>query len=299
MSSGLPEEEVMDFSALKRGGVMRQVEPGRFALRLHVISGDLTSEHLASIADIARHFGRGEVHLTARQGVEIPHVSQHDLARAKAALASAGLELGACGPRVRTVTGCQGSRVCPHGLVETRSVCAAIDSAFAGLELPHKLKFGVSGCPNSCLKPQENDIGVMGVVEPRFDPELCSHCMVCTTVCETGGVIDGDGEPALVLADCNGCGDCIASCPGDALQIARRGYGLYLGGRVGRHPKLGERYPGMIPDVDSLLKVLHALVDLFRSRGRGGERFGRMLDRIDPAEVKQAIEGALRSQESR
>ena len=28
--------------------------------------------------------------------------------------------------------------------------------------LPHKFKIGISGCPNGCTKPKENDLGIMG-----------------------------------------------------------------------------------------------------------------------------------------
>ncbi|MFR0781422.1 MAG: hypothetical protein ACLSHP_00200 [Coprococcus sp.] len=28
--------------------------------------------------------------------------------------------------------------------------------------LPHKFKFGVTGCQNNCLKAEENDVGIKG-----------------------------------------------------------------------------------------------------------------------------------------
>jgi len=287
------DAQPLDFAALKRGGIMRQVEPGRFSLRLHVVAGSLDSAKLRAVAEAADRYGRGEVHLTARQGVEIPHVLHENIGDVRRALAAVGLELGACGPRVRTVTGCQGAAVCPHGLVETGELCMRIDREFAGQELPHKLKFGVSGCVNSCIKPQENDIGVMGAVEPTIRLDDCNGCMVCESVCETGALTEEDGFPRIDAAKCSLCGECIAACPTDTIA-GRRGYALHLGGRIGRHPKLGERFGGLVPGMDELFRAFHALLALYRAKGRRSERFGAMLDRLDRASIESLVEGALR-----
>ena len=280
----------IDYPSLKRGGVMRQTTPGLFVARLHVVAGNLDAAALEAIAGIARRHGDGTVHLTSRQGVEIPHVPYARVEALRAELKQAGLELGACGPRVRTVTGCQGSAVCVHGLVETRGLCEEIDRRFAGRELPHKLKFGVSGCRNSCLKPQENDLGIMGAVEPGLRAAGCTSCMACVAACESLALF-GDGlHPLVDLERCNHCGNCIASCPSDAMVEDRKGYVLYLGGRIGRAPKLGERYGGLFADVAGLMRALEALVELYRREGRGGERFGVMLERLDRREVEALIE---------
>ncbi|MBI5543395.1 MAG: coenzyme F420 hydrogenase, partial [Deltaproteobacteria bacterium] len=130
-------DPLIDHAALKRGGLMPQVTPGLFSLRLRLVAGDLDASRLRAIADIAQRHGNGSVHLTSRQGIEIPFVPLEHIEAVRGELAAAGLELGACGPRVRTVTGCQGAAVCPHGLVETKAICEAIDRHFAGMELPH------------------------------------------------------------------------------------------------------------------------------------------------------------------
>jgi anaerobic sulfite reductase subunit C len=282
----------IDLAALKRGGIMRQVTPGLFSLRLHVVAGNLDSSRLKAIAEVADRHGNGTVHLTSRQGVEIPFVPQQKISAVRAELALAGLELGACGPRVRTVTGCQGAAVCPHGVIETGPLCEAIDRRFAGRELPHKLKLGVAGCSNSCLKPQENDIGIMGVTEPEVDRGTCTGCLVCQASCEQQALNVEDGFPILDPAKCSQCGDCIASCPEDSLRAGRRGYALFLGGRIGRHPKLGERYPGLFQTTEELFRVLEALIGLYRSQGRPSERFGPMLERLPRPEVSRVIESA-------
>jgi len=55
---------------------------------------------------VARKYGRREVFLTARQGIEIPRVRFCDIEAARKELAEAGLALGPCGPHFRTVSAC-------------------------------------------------------------------------------------------------------------------------------------------------------------------------------------------------
>ena len=37
-----------------------------------------------------------------------------------------------------------------------------LDERYFARELPHKFKFGVTGCQNNCLKAEENDVGIKG-----------------------------------------------------------------------------------------------------------------------------------------
>ncbi|MBP2669878.1 MAG: nitrite and sulphite reductase 4Fe-4S region, partial [Deltaproteobacteria bacterium] len=93
-----------DYKELKKGGMMRQAEAGLFSVRLHVVGGRLDTKQLQAIHDAADRFGRGEVHLTTRQGVEIPNVPHDSLSALKEHLAPSGVGVGVCGPTVRTVT---------------------------------------------------------------------------------------------------------------------------------------------------------------------------------------------------
>ena len=61
----------IDYSALKKGGFMRQKQKGYFSLRIQVVGGNLTSENIRAVADVADKYGKGYVHMTSRQGVEI------------------------------------------------------------------------------------------------------------------------------------------------------------------------------------------------------------------------------------
>jgi dissimilatory sulfite reductase (desulfoviridin) alpha/beta subunit len=96
------------YAALKKGGFMRQVQKDKFSMRLKVTGGQMGSAQLDKISEVAKKYGKGYVHFTARQGIEIPFIDLADIEKVKQDLASADVSIGVCGPRVRTVTACQG-----------------------------------------------------------------------------------------------------------------------------------------------------------------------------------------------
>ena len=83
----------VDYAALKAGGFMRQKQKNTFSLRLRVVGGTLTTEQLSTIVAVAKQYGHDYVHLTSRQGVEIPFIKLEDIEEVKAALAAGGLAL--------------------------------------------------------------------------------------------------------------------------------------------------------------------------------------------------------------
>ena len=147
-----------DYAALKKGGFMRQKQKNNFSLRIRVVGGHLDAKQLAKVAEVSEKYGEGYVHLTSRQGVEIPFIKLDQIDEVKAALAEGDVVPGVCGPRVRTITACQGAAICPSGCIDTYALAEELDERYFGRELPHKFKFGVTGCQNNCLKAEENDV---------------------------------------------------------------------------------------------------------------------------------------------
>ena len=278
--SGAPVSAVVDYKTLKAGGFMRQREAGLFAMRLHVVGGHLTAAQLARVAEVSTRYGRGDVHLTARQGVEIPYVPLESLKDAQAELEAAGLSMGACGPRVRTVTACQGASVCSHGVVETAAAATEIDARYYVRQMPHKFKFTLTGCINNCMKVQENDIGLMGVVEPQWVDDACDRCGICVAVCRSGALTEADDGIDIDRADCNNCGDCVASCPTDAWTAGRSGWQVWVGGKMGRVPMFARPLPGIVCSEDELFAVTEAVCSFYKRHGKPRERLGTTIERL-------------------
>jgi dissimilatory sulfite reductase (desulfoviridin) alpha/beta subunit len=283
-----------DFRELKKGGMMRQREAGLFSVRLHVVGGRLDTAQLRAIQEAADRFGRGAVHLTTRQGAEIPHVPLESLASLQAFLAQAGVPVGTCGPRVRTVTACQGSVVCPSGVIDSQDLAQALDTAFYGRPVPHKFKLAVTGCTNNCIKAEENDVGVKGWIEPRWAAADCTYCGLCEASCATRAIrVEAGVAVRLDGAACIGCGDCIQVCPTGSMAEAARGFRIFVGGKFGRVPRLGRRILPVLRTKEEVVRAASAVLESFRRHGVPGERFAETVDRIGLAALEAEVQAAV------
>lgn len=268
-----------DYAALKKGGFMRQKQKNNFSLRLRVVGGNLTSVQLAKIAEVAEKFGDGHVHMTSRQSVEIPFIKLDDIDEVKAALAEGGVEPGVCGPRVRTVTACQGAAICPSGCIDTYSLAKELDERYFARELPHKFKFGITGCQNNCLKAEENDLGIKGGIKVKWRESDCIGCGVCEKACRTGAVKIEDGKVIVDELKCNFCGRCFKACPTEAWDTVH-GYIVSFGGLFGNSINKGEAMIPFIEDKEKLMEICDAAIEFFAENAKPGERFKFTLDRV-------------------
>jgi len=283
----------IDYKELKKNGMMRQTQDGMFSVRLHITGGNLDTKQLRAIQEAADKFGSGEIHLTSRQGVEIPNVALDSLDALKEFLSTSGAGVGVCGPGVRTVTACQGSNVCPSGLADAPSLARTIDREFYGKPAPHKFKIGISGCPNNCLKAEENDFGIKGCVEPHLNNAGCSSCGMCETACYPGA-ISMNGDTLLIDHSlCIGCGKCIAVCPPGSLTEEARGFRIYVGGNFGRIPSLGKRILPLLKTEDEVLAAIAAALEFFRENGKPKERFRDTLQRTGFDALEIYVKGKM------
>ncbi|MDP2905482.1 MAG: hypothetical protein Q8O22_04190 [Candidatus Omnitrophota bacterium] len=160
----------IDYDGLKKRGFLRQKQDGFFVLRIRMSLGVYTLGQLQKLTEVSGKFGRGIVHATTRQGLEIPFIKFEDIAKAEEELRAAGIETGASGARLRAITVCPGNNWCKSGLVDTFSLYGRIEKELGlvcGMDLPHKFKIAISGCPNGCTRPQAAEIGIHGVIDPE------------------------------------------------------------------------------------------------------------------------------------
>jgi dissimilatory sulfite reductase (desulfoviridin) alpha/beta subunit len=157
--AAIPREQIV---SLKAQAMIAEKGASRFSVRLAVIGGHVEAGQLRTIATLAERFGDGSVHLTTRQGVEIPHVPFENLESLRTALVEAGLKLAAAGKCVRAIIACPGS-YCVHGLIDSQGLAQRLHARVGTRKgLPHKFKIGIAGCINACTKPKENDLGILG-----------------------------------------------------------------------------------------------------------------------------------------
>jgi len=158
----------INYDALKKKGFLRQRQDGFFILRTRGSLGNYSAEQLSALADISKKFGRGIIHTTTRQGMEIPFIKFEDIEAVEKDVKAAGIELGTSGPRVRATTCCPGNNWCKRGLINTFELFEKIEKDLnikCSMDLPHKLKIAISGCPNKCTRAEATEIGIHGQVD--------------------------------------------------------------------------------------------------------------------------------------
>jgi len=158
----------IDYDALKKRGFLRQKQEGYFILRLRRRYGVFENIHLQKIIGISHKYGKGLLHVTTRQGLEIPYIRYEDIEAVEWEVKNADIETGTSGPRLRTTTTCPGNNWCKSGLINTFSLYDRIEKELnirCAMDLPHKFKIAISGCPNTCTRPQQSEIGIHGAID--------------------------------------------------------------------------------------------------------------------------------------
>lgn len=74
-----------------------------------------------------------------------------------------------------------------------------LDERYFARELPHKFKFGVTGCQNNCLKAEENDVGIKGAAIVEWDEPSCINCGICEKTCRVDAISTKDGKIVLIM----------------------------------------------------------------------------------------------------
>ncbi len=170
---------------LEKGAVLQR-DNETYAIAPHIPGGIVNADTLRKIADIADKYHAQALKLTSSQRIAIVGLQEKDLDSVWAELEmKPGAAIGLC---VRSVKFCPGTTFCKRGQQDSVGVGMELDDLYHGMNLPNKLKIGVSGCPNSCAENHFRDIGIMGTpkgftiqvggkggIKPRIGDTLCQN----------------------------------------------------------------------------------------------------------------------------
>lgn len=267
---------------------------GITALRIRVPGGHLEAKHLSLIQEIADTYGNGTVHLTTRQGFELPGIKMEKIPEINEKifplLQMLGIPLndpqnGYPAAGTRNVSACIGNRVCPYANYDTTSLALKIERAIYPNDLHFKV--AVTGCPNDCIKAHMQDFGVICTTQPNYDENRCINCNACIEVCKqkAKGVLFTDN--ALIKGHdeslCIGCGECIIKCPTAARTRERkRFFKMVIMGRTGKkEPRLARTFLTNAAEevIIKVIKNTYAYVEKYIDKSLSKEHIGYILDR--------------------
>lgn len=265
-----------------------------FNVRVITRNGKITSDEHRAIAEAADRFGSGEAAMTTRLSIEIQGVKYENIDPMIEFLASHGLETGGTGPLVRPVVSCKGT-TCRFGLIDTYGLSEKIHERFYkgyhDVKLPHKFKIAVGGCPNNCVKPDLNDLGIIGQRVPEHDLEKCRGCKKCQVeaACPVGAAVLTDGKLNVDPELCNRCGRCKNTCPFGVTSSYVSGYKICIGGRWGKRTAQGIPLSKLFTSEEEVLEVIERVILLYRDEGNPGERFADTISRLGFDYVEEKI----------
>ncbi|MDY3908512.1 MAG: 4Fe-4S binding protein [Eubacterium sp.] len=283
-----------DIKRVKGLGFLNNKGTDLFNGRVITVNGKITAEQAKVIAEAAEKFGSGEMVFTTRLTVEVKGIHYDNIEPFREYVAKAGLETGGTGTKVRPIVSCKGT-TCQYGLYDTYDLSEKIHERFykgyREVKLPHKFKIATGGCPNNCVKPDLNDIGIVGQMVHAHNTELCKGCGKCQIElnCPMKAAKVVDGKIQVDESICNNCGRCIKFCPFHVNDEAVPGFKVYIGGRWGKKTAHGRALSKIFTSEDEVLNVVEKALLLFRDKGEPGERFADTISRIGFEEAEKLI----------
>jgi sulfite reductase (ferredoxin) len=155
------------FTTWQESNVLPQVQAGYAVATVALPLGDLTSQQMRALADIARHYNGGHTRTTVDQNIVLRWISQADLPALYTDLKAVGLaEAGAA--TLTDITACPGTDTCKLGIASSRGLAAELRHQIGARngsldDAVKHLKIKISGCFNSCGQHHVADIGFYGV----------------------------------------------------------------------------------------------------------------------------------------
>ena len=274
-----------DEKRVKALGFLSNKGTDNFSGRIITVNGKITAAQNICLSEAARLYGNGVVTLTSRLTIEVQGIPYDKIEDFRAYIAKEGLVTGGTGSKVRPVVSCKGT-TCQYGLIDTFGLSEEIHERFyngySDVKLPHKFKIAVGGCPNNCVKPNLNDLGVVGQMIPNYDEDFCNGCRKCFVeeACPIHAAKVIDGILTINTDECNNCGRCIGKCHFDAIEDGRVGYKVYIGGMWGKRVAHGKPLSKIFASEEETMDVIEKAILLYREQGKTGERFAQTIERL-------------------
>lgn len=285
-----PEEE----KRVKGLGFLNNKGTDNFSARVLTVNGKITAAQHRCIAEAAELFGNGNITFTTRLSIEVQGIPFDKIDDFRNYIAKEGLKTGGTGAKIRPIVSCKAT-TCKFGRLDSFAISEEMHHRFFegynDVALPHKFKMAVGGCPNNCMKPDLNDMGIVGQLIPTHDLDKCKGCKKCKIeqVCPMDACKVVDKKITRDTNICNNCGRCVEKCPFGVVDEGTPGYKLYIGGRWGKKISIGKPLTTIFRTQEEVLDVMEKAILLYKDQGIKGERFEETIKRIGFENIEEQL----------
>jgi NAD(P)H-nitrite reductase large subunit len=141
-------------------GAILQRDKKTYAIVPRTPVGLVSPEILEAISSVVRKYNIPITKITSGQRLALVGIKREDLDQIWQDLK---MEVGAAVELcVHYVQACPGTEVCKFGVCDSLGLGLELEKLYVGMDLPAKVKIGVSGCPFCCAESYVRDIGLIG-----------------------------------------------------------------------------------------------------------------------------------------
>lgn len=141
-------------------GAILQRDKQTYAIVPRTPVGMVTPDDLENIARVAREYAIPVIKITSGQRFALVGMKKEQVEDIwKDLKMDVGKATELC---LHYVQACPGTAVCKFGVQDSLGLGMEIERFFSGMDLPAKVKIGISGCPFCCGESFVRDIGMFG-----------------------------------------------------------------------------------------------------------------------------------------
>ncbi len=260
---------------------------------------------LRKVCDIWEKYGSGIISMHGQTGnLQLQGIEEKHVQACFDDLNQEGWDLGGAGATVRTGMACVGPARCEQSCYDTLETHQRVLKHFTDFvhrpELPYKMKFKFSGCPNDCMNSiQRSDISVIGIWKDDIQIDQAEYkkwvnqwgkdrlINEVITLCPTKAISTKGDELLIENKDCVRCMHCLNVMPEVLSPGKERGVAILIGGKG--HLKVGNMLGSMmIPftkmetdeDIDKFTDLSSRIIEWWCDNGLDHERVGETIERV-------------------
>jgi NAD(P)H-nitrite reductase large subunit len=141
-------------------GAILQRDRKTYAIVPRTPVGIVSPEILEAISSVVRKYNIAITKITSGQRLALVGIKREEIDQVWHDLnIKVGPAVGLC---VHYVQACPGTEVCKFGVRDSLGLGLELEKLYVGMDLPAKVKIGVSGCPFCCAESYVRDIGLIG-----------------------------------------------------------------------------------------------------------------------------------------